>query len=429
MLVPVLNEERYIEASVAAMRRQRFAGELEFVFADGGSTDRTREILDELARRGPAHPRIRQSGTNRLERSQRRLRHARGRWALRMDAHTVYPDDYALLGVQRLQRGDTRWVTGPQVPRGHGPVSRAVAARARRAAGPRRLAQVGRPEAARRATSSSSTPACSPGSGNAATLLEYGGWDERWPRNSDSEMAARFLERGESLICLPAMGAEYVPRDSLAASGASISATASSGRGPPCDTRPRCALRTCSLPASCSRPAPRSPRRAASGASARLGIAAYGVSLAAAGLRARARVDSTRDRGAAPGRARHDALRPRRRAAQGVGHSTARRCARSRWWPASAACWARASPAPNRLSPRRCVAPRRPTRLPPTPRSRPLSPPTPRSRPLSPPTRPALAALPPPTHRPDGSDRGRAVRPGRQRAEAAETAETAETAE
>ena len=48
-----------------------------------------------------------------------------------------------------------------------------------------------------------------------STLLEYGGWDERWPRNSDSEMAARFLERGERLICVPAMGAEYVPRDSL----------------------------------------------------------------------------------------------------------------------------------------------------------------------------------------------------------------------
>ena len=47
------------------------------------------------------------------------------------------------------------------------------------------------------------------------TLLDHGGWDERWPRNSDSGMAARFLARGERLICLPAMGGEYVPRDSL----------------------------------------------------------------------------------------------------------------------------------------------------------------------------------------------------------------------
>ena len=49
------------------------------------------------------------------------------------------------------------------------------------------------------------------------TLLAYGGWDERWSRNEDSELAARFLERGEALICVPSMAAEYSPRDSLAA--------------------------------------------------------------------------------------------------------------------------------------------------------------------------------------------------------------------
>src|ERR1700733_7159640 len=127
VLIPVLNEERYVEASVAAMRRQAFDGELEFLFIDGGSTDRTREILERLA---SEDPRIRvfdnpvgtvSSGLNVA------LRHARGRWALRMDAHTVYPDDYAHLGVQRLSQGGTRWVSGPQVPTGHGAVSRAVA--------------------------------------------------------------------------------------------------------------------------------------------------------------------------------------------------------------------------------------------------------------------------------------------------------------
>ena len=33
--------------------------------------------------------------------------------------------------------------------------------------------------------------------------------------NEDSEMAARFLANGERLICLPAMAAQYVPRDTL----------------------------------------------------------------------------------------------------------------------------------------------------------------------------------------------------------------------
>ena len=214
VLVPVLNEERYIEASVAAMRRQRFPGRLEFVFADGGSTDRTREILDGLA---AEDPRIRvfhnpagtvPSGLNVA------LSHARGRWALRMDAHTVYREDYAALGVQRLARGDTRWVSGPQVPKGHGPVSRAVALALSSPigrGGSRKWGRMG----SRHGPEFELDTGVFAGVWERATLLEYRGWDERWHRNSDSELAARFLASGERLVCLPAMAAEYAPRDRL----------------------------------------------------------------------------------------------------------------------------------------------------------------------------------------------------------------------
>jgi GT2 family glycosyltransferase len=215
ILVPVFNEERYIEQSWTAMRRQRFDGRLEFLFADGCSTDRTREILEALA---GADDRIRV-----LENPQRTvssglnvaLAHARGRWVARMDAHTAYPDDYVARGVERLHRGGTRWVSGPQLPRGHGPVSRAVALALASPIGRGGSRKWGVP-------GQRDEPEFELDSGvfcgvwARSTLLEYGGWDERWPRNSDSEMAARFLERSERLVCLPAMAAEYVPRDSLA---------------------------------------------------------------------------------------------------------------------------------------------------------------------------------------------------------------------
>ncbi len=213
VLVPVLNEERYIEASVDAMRRQRFDGELEFLFADGGSTDATRAILERLA---AEDPRIRilenpagtvSSGLNVA------LAHARGRWALRMDAHTVYPEHYAWRGVQRLARGDTRWVSGPQIPTGHGPVSRAVALALSGTTGRGGSRKWG--TTAREDAEFELDTGVFAGVWERATLLEYGGWDERWVCNEDSEMAARFLERGERLVCLPAMGAHYVPRDRL----------------------------------------------------------------------------------------------------------------------------------------------------------------------------------------------------------------------
>lgn len=215
VLVPVFNEERYIEQSVAAMRRQRFDGEIEFLFADGRSTDRTREILQSL---GAEDPRIMvfdnpnrsvSSGLNVA------LRHARGSWIVRMDAHTEYPDDYIALGVARLRKGGTRWVSGPQVPKGVGTVSRAVSlalASPLGRGGSRKWGEQGGAGAGEWELDSGVFD----GVWQRTTLLEYGGWDERWPRNSDSEMAGRFLARGERLVCLGAMAAEYVPRDTLA---------------------------------------------------------------------------------------------------------------------------------------------------------------------------------------------------------------------
>jgi GT2 family glycosyltransferase len=215
VLVPVLNEEPYIEQSVAAMRRQRFEGEIEFVFADGGSSDRTRQILEHLARDDPRIRVFENPGRSVSSGLNVALRHARGRWAVRMDAHTEYPEDYIALGVARLLRGGTRWVSGPQVPHGHGSISRAVALALSSPLGRGGSRKWGTSGDSLRPEEFELDSGVFAGVWERATLLEYGGWDERWPRNSDSEMAGRFLERGEALICLPAMGAVYVPRDSL----------------------------------------------------------------------------------------------------------------------------------------------------------------------------------------------------------------------
>ena len=214
LLMPVLNEEGHIRSSVEAMRHQRFEGSLEFVVVDGGSTDGTRALLTELM---AVEPRLRvfenprgstASGLNVA------LREARGRWVARMDAHASFPEDYTALGVERLRQGGTRWVSGPSIARGAGPVSRAVSLALRTPlgkGGSRKWAterDVARGEYELDA-------GVFAGVWERSTLLELGGWDEDWERNQDSEMAGRFLARDERLICIPAMGAEYVPRDSL----------------------------------------------------------------------------------------------------------------------------------------------------------------------------------------------------------------------
>jgi succinoglycan biosynthesis protein ExoA len=141
------------------------------------------------------------------------LSQARGRWVARMDAHTTYPPDYLQLGIDRLSAGDARWVSGPQIPEGDNIVSRAVAVAL--------SSPLGRGGSRKWGSRDGDGPERELDSGvftgvwERSTLFEYSGWDERWPRNSDSELAGRFLSRGERLICLPAMGAAYVPRGTL----------------------------------------------------------------------------------------------------------------------------------------------------------------------------------------------------------------------
>lgn len=213
VLVPVLNEERHIRETVAAMQAQRFDGTVELLFADGGSEDRTREVLLELAREDP---RIRV-----LENPRRRtasalnvcLAAARGEFVARMDAHTYYGDRYLAAGVERLGRGDTDWVSGPAVPLPTGPVSRGVAlalASWLGRGGSRKWS-----EDVESAGERELDTGVFGGVWRREAVLEAGGWDERWPINQDSEMASRFLDRGARLICLPEMAGEYVPRNSL----------------------------------------------------------------------------------------------------------------------------------------------------------------------------------------------------------------------
>jgi succinoglycan biosynthesis protein ExoA len=215
VLIPVLNEERHIRETVAAMQAQRFDGTVELLFADGGSSDRTKEILLELAAQDPRirvleNPRRRTaSGLNVC------LREARGEFVARMDAHTYYADRYLAAGVERLRQGGTEWVSGPAVPRPTGNVSGAVAlalASWLGRGGSRKWS-----EDAGGGEERELDTGVFGGVWWREALLEVDGWDERWPINQDSEMASRFLREGARLVCLPEMVGHYVPRDSLSA--------------------------------------------------------------------------------------------------------------------------------------------------------------------------------------------------------------------
>lgn len=210
MLVPTLNEERHIEGMVERLRAQRFEGELEFLIIDGGSEDSTAALLERIAQ---SEPRLRVLSNPRREVTAALnigLRAARGEFVARMDAHTVYPSDYIAVGVARLERGDVDWVSGAQLAEGIDSGSRrvALALSTRMGIGGANFRTI---------TDEFDSDAGFTGILRRTTLLERGGWNEDWPVNEDGELAARVLESGGRIVCIPEMAASYVPRSSLRA--------------------------------------------------------------------------------------------------------------------------------------------------------------------------------------------------------------------
>ncbi len=209
VLTPVLNEEAYLRAAARGMLGQELDGKAEFIFVDGCSEDATLDILRELA--------AEDSRVRILENPRRStpvalnigLAAARGEFVARMDAHTHYPPDYLARGIDRLRRGGAEHVSGPQLPLGEGPWSRRVAM----ALGSR----LGTGEADFRHLSGGEIEVDSGFTGlwSRATLERHGGWDEGWPNDQDSELAARIRAAGGRVVCLPEMAAQYIPRDSL----------------------------------------------------------------------------------------------------------------------------------------------------------------------------------------------------------------------
>jgi succinoglycan biosynthesis protein ExoA len=216
VLVAVLNEEAFVRETVAAMQGQRFDGEIEFLFMEGGSVDGTREILESLAADDPRIRVLDNPARQLASALNLGLRHACGEFVVQMDAHTYYPPGYIAQGVERLKRGDVAWVSGPPVPYGVDKWSERVALALNSWLGtggsdkwPSRL-DAGAVEAETDLDTSVFA-----GIWRRSTLEAFGGWDEGWPVNHDSELAARVLKAGGRIICMRDLASRYVPRGSL----------------------------------------------------------------------------------------------------------------------------------------------------------------------------------------------------------------------
>jgi len=106
VVVPARNEQRAIEACLAAIVRQSVTN-LEVLVVDGASEDATAKIVAAVAAKDD-RVRCLFNAKRTIPRSLNiGLAAARGRWLVRVDAHSEVPDDYVATAVRLLEDG--RW--------------------------------------------------------------------------------------------------------------------------------------------------------------------------------------------------------------------------------------------------------------------------------------------------------------------------------
>src|SRR5437879_6062468 len=115
-VMPVRNEEEYIRASLQSLVEQSYpASDCEIIVVDGRSSDRTREIIEELRQRNPQVHCLDNSAGIVPTAMNIGIRAARGEVIIRADGHNVYPQDYAANCVKYLEETGADNVGGPWV--------------------------------------------------------------------------------------------------------------------------------------------------------------------------------------------------------------------------------------------------------------------------------------------------------------------------
>ena len=210
VILPVLNESKYLEEAVKAVLDQDFGGEIEIILAIGPSNDGTEVIAQSLAKADSrvvvvSNPSGRTaSGLN--------LAVAASRYSIivRVDGHSKIPKNYLSLAFEILKETGAVNVGGIMAAEGHTVFERGVARAMRSPLG------VG---ASRFHTGggAASVDTVYLGAFRKQALVAVGGFDERFTRAQDWELNFRLRAAGGTIFFDPRLVVTYRPRSTVKA--------------------------------------------------------------------------------------------------------------------------------------------------------------------------------------------------------------------
>ena len=208
VVMPVLNEENYLEAAVLAILSQDYQGPIQVVLALGPSTDRTNEVAARICA-GDSRVSSVPNPTGRTpEGLNAALAATTQEIVVRVDAHSELSDGYIRLAVETLQRTGADNVGGIMGARGVTKFEKAVAAAMTSPLG------VG---SASFHTGGTEGPAETVYLGvfKRSALERVGGYDPAFTRAQDWEMNYRIRSTGGTVWFNPDLFVTYRPRPSV----------------------------------------------------------------------------------------------------------------------------------------------------------------------------------------------------------------------
>jgi succinoglycan biosynthesis protein ExoA len=211
IVVPVLNEERYIEACLEPLLCQAAEIDADVMVFDGGSTDGTRQIV---ARMQEAHSRlVWHDNPGRLQsvavNLAARVAPADVTVLVRADAHAGYPPHFVVTCVAALRAHNATAVVVPMRTVGVGGMQRAIAAV--------QNSRLGNGGAVHRAggTKSGFVDHGHHAVFDRAFFQAIGGYDETFSHNEDAELDERARRTGGRIWMCAEATIDYFPRTRL----------------------------------------------------------------------------------------------------------------------------------------------------------------------------------------------------------------------
>ena len=212
IVVPTLNEEAYIEACLTSLIGQWPDGAWEILVVDGGSTDRTPEIVASFHEHHEGvvllrNPRRLQSAAMNLA---ARVASPRATVLIRADAHAIYPPDFVRGCVAALLRTGATSVVVPMHTRAR---PDAFLQQSIAAAQSSRLGNGG--AAHRTGCVSGYVEHGHHAAFDRAFFRSLGGYDESFTHNEDAELDVRAIAAGGRIWMCADVPVVYYPRDRI----------------------------------------------------------------------------------------------------------------------------------------------------------------------------------------------------------------------